>query len=117
MGVLNVRGVDDDLIVEVKAVALRHGVTLREYVCGALRSAVGVDRHVPPFEPAVAQAPARKVEARHVQEVIEPQPPPTLAALVASRLRPRPDHDPHTCRLYRCGACLSAGVKDKARGL
>lgn len=119
MSVLNLRNLDEDLMIEVKAAALRRGVTLRAFVCEVLAAAVGVSPAgggtVPGKVRRSAPKPARVVEVMNTATAI---PPKTINAPgEVPRLSGRHDHDPKTCRVYRCGACLTAGHKDARRGL
>src|SRR5437667_8606471 len=106
MAVLNQREMDEALVLAVKSAALRQGVTLREFVASALLVAVGgVERQPSPRSAAVPAA------VSHVSRVVSD---------VVDRVQVSPKvaaHDPESCRVYRCGLCQAAGVRDSIRSL
>jgi len=53
-----------------------------------------------------AVPPVRRVERRVVADVV-------ARAVSAGRS----DHNPHGCRVYRCGLCVAAGYHDPRRGI
>jgi plasmid stability protein len=106
MSVLNVRGLDGDLMAKAKAKAALRGLSLRGWVVEVLTAAVGGTA------PAAGQVAAPRLVktpaavGRIVTEVRE----------VVSTAQ-RPAHDPQNCRVYRCGLCAGAGQHDPIRGL
>jgi hypothetical protein len=117
MADLNVRQFPAEVLQGVKVAAAARGVTLRAFVVEVLTAACGgtvlVEGSAPArVEPRVVRSVALKPRSEGVT---------TLAAKKhaseTQRLPARPDHDPTTCRVYRCGACLNAGYHDARRGI
>lgn len=114
-GVLNLRGLDAALIEAVKEAARRRGMTLRGFAVAALAAAVRGEVASVPTVPSVP-SPKPAASPAEIGAQVEATTTPT-AVPTASRLPGRPDHNPKTCRVYKCGACALAGHKDPHRGL
>jgi hypothetical protein len=119
MAALNIRDVDVTSLERFKARAKVEGLTLRAWVLAVLQVALMDDGGSVASVPAPAVGSARKKEARQPAQATQPEPQTTATA---ARLEPAPNggreaHDPKTCRVYRCGACIDAKHHDPHRSV
>jgi len=112
---MNIREVDVTSLGAFKRKAAAEGLTLRAWVLAVLKVALMDDDGVV----SAAETPApRSAPARQRTQAASPPPqeeqPTRLDLPMIGR---RPTHDPKTCRVYRCGACLKVDHHDPHRGL
>ena len=139
MADLSLKGLDGELMVKVKVRALDCGMTLRAFVTRLLEEAVdgrNTDgRDGVRVRGSVARGKRQRGSGEAVRGAQEETGSPVQSGTVdrgpkADRggeragevtavvlTGEREDHDPKTCRLYRCGLCGGLGVKDAKRGL
>ena len=103
MAVFNLRDISDDLAHQVRVEAAKRAMTLPQYVVECVKIRLGLP--VSEDGEKTAKKFARKVKAGDSPKEI------------AAKAGGRKQHDSETCRVYGCGMCRAAGVKDKKRGL
>jgi hypothetical protein len=119
MASMNIREVDVTSLERFKARAALEGMTLRAWVLAVLAVALMDDGEV--VEASAEARESRSAPARQRAQAEPAIPPqkenPTAARVDLPMIGRRPVHNPKTCRVYRCGACLKAQHHDSKRGL